>query len=143
MELNLSQQPTRAEEPLLVEERQSSLPSCFCFCYFCNWLMKEPFPVPRQPVSIVVLKVDGSQTNCTSLCTDDTIEMLKSFLAENEGIPRPLQSLHLEDGSDVELADNHCLGSFLPGANNTAHLQQLAVVLVVRKNPKAPPHGEL
>ena len=127
-------------EPTQVEERPSSLPSCFCFCFWCNWLMKKLFPVPRQPVSIVALKVDGSQTNCTSLYTDDTIEMLKLFLAENEGIPRSLQSLYLEDGSDVELADDHCLGSFLPGASNTTHLQQLAVVLVVRE---APPHGEL
>ena len=140
MELQPYRNQHGLREPTQVKERQSSLPSCFFFCYWCKWLMKKPFPVPRQPVSIVVLKVDGCQTNCTSLYTDDTFEVLKSFLAENEGIPRPLQSLYLEDGSDVELADGRCLGSFLPGASNTAHLQQLAVVLVVRE---APPHGEL
>jgi len=99
--------------------------------------MKKPFPVvPRQPVSIVVLKVDGCQTNCTSLYMNDTVEMLKSFLAENEGIPKSLQSLYLENGSDVELADDRCLGSFLSGPSNTAHLQQLAAVLVVREAPQ-------
>ena len=58
---------------------------------------------PSQPVAITVFRIDGAQIECSVLCTADTVKVLKSFLAEHEGIPRHTQSLYLEEDSNTEL----------------------------------------
>ena len=55
------------------------------------------------PVAVTVFRIDGAQIECSVLCTADTVKVLKSFLAEQEGIPRHTQSLYLEEDSNTEL----------------------------------------